>query len=358
MDDTKNIKTKTIDKFPSFGDLFKSIDTPFLYDISKYIFETGIFDHISDDFKKTELKRMDLTQIERQENKELFRLFERWNAVLREEENIRSGLPMKYMWKNLDEQLKDSKQELRNHHEVFNKKRTEAESGWQDFIKKLSRLYKTEIIDSYQQEQIFDSYFIHVPKVKGASCECTDNASLSQSDSFSIEFIGLGGGGVTEMFQEEGLVTTIENGQCCKIEITVQFLIQVYKLYRLGKLKKKGAWAKPIRIISIAPVTIDAKDDTCGQSMTTLKRKQNVRMRNIDTSKFKSGLVKRTLKLTKKLQTKGGISLKVPKISIESKVEFTITNISEKFFVYTLPKGHIYTYYTVPNAIGYSWTVH
>lgn len=358
MDDTKPMKIKTIDKFPSFGDLFERIDTPFLYDIQKNILKTGIFDYISDDFKKTEMKRMDLTQIERQEKKEHNTLLKRWNAVLREEENIRSELPMAYKWLDYDVQLKSSNQEFRHHHEVFNKKRAEAHSAWQNFIKKLSRLYKTEIIDSHQQQQIFDSYFIHVPKVKGASCECTDNAALSQSDSFSIEFIGLGGGGVTEMFQEEGLVTTIENGQCCKIEITVQFLIQVYKLYRLGKLKQKGAWAKPIRIISIAPVTIDAKDDTCGQNMTTLKRKKNERMRNIDTSKFKSGLVKRTLKLTKKHQTKGGISLKVPKIGIESKVDFKITNISEKLFVYSLPRGHVYTYYTVPNAIGYSWSVH
>ncbi len=350
-------KVKTTTKFPSLDNLFESPDTPYLYNLEEYIIRTGIFDQICDDFEKGELKLMDLMKIERQKEKEHGELVERWRPVLEEESRVSRGLPMKYMWLDLDEQIKSSKLEFDQHYEKFEFKKNEAKSRWEKFIEKFRRLYKTEIVDAYLEKGSFDSYFIHVPKVKGSRCECTDNISSRQSSSFSIEFFGIGGGGVTEISREEGLVTTIENGECCKIEITVEFLVQLYRLYRMGKLKKEGAWAKPKRMIAIAPVTINPNEDTCGWPIDYVNSQKNIKHTNVDTSKFKSGLIKRTLKIREELQSKGGISLKLPGGGIEIKVEFVITNTSTKDFIYTLPKGYIYTYYTVPNTIGYSWAV-
>lgn len=352
MSELKLGKIKTREKFPSMDKLLESSDMPDLYNLEEYLVRTGIFDQIKNDIKVDELKRMDLTQIEREERSQHDKLMKRWYGVLKELNNKKLGFPMEYAWMDFDLQVKHSTEQFKKHDTEFYARKTQAKSRWESFIEKLGKIYKTKIIDTYYIEQSFDTYFIHVPKVQGSRCECTDSMSSGKEASFSVEFFGLGGGGVTEMSCEEGLVITVENGECCKIEITVLFSIQKYELYRMGTLKKKGTWPKPERMTAIAPVTINPNEDTCGYSLKNISKPQK-----IDTSRFSAPPLKKTLKVGKKLQTDKKISLGLPTVGITTEVGYTFTNISEKHFSYTLPGGHVYTYYNVPNTIGYSWTL-
>jgi len=115
MSELKLGKIKTREKFPSMDKLLESSDMPDLYNLEEYLVRTGIFDQIKSDIKEDELKRMDLTQIEREERSQHDKLMNRWYGVLKELNNKKLGFPMEYAWNDFDLQVKHSTEQFKKH---------------------------------------------------------------------------------------------------------------------------------------------------------------------------------------------------------------------------------------------------
>ena len=347
-------KIRISKRFPSFDELLEKakMPYPYPYDFIRYMVNTGAFSLIKDDF--------DMHELEEIRRALMARLFVAYGKILEQLTQDESVLFRRFplVFDPMRKVALDASRIIREHPAEFEKEAAQAKSKWNSFIHKTRRLYAMELIDSYTVSQHFDTYFIHAPKVEGSKCECIDNISEGKAGSFSIEFFGLGGGGATEVLREEGLVTTIEDGLCSKIQIMCDFLVQVFQFYRMGRKRGKKNIAKFDRMTGIAPVTINPSEDTCGRSPNYLRRHPGLAPIDIDTTRFKSGFVKRTLKLRENLQNDGTISLEVPQFGIRTGAKFRFTNVSEKRFIYTLPRGHVYTYYVLPDTLGYSWTVH
>jgi hypothetical protein len=222
-----------------------------------------------------------------------------------------------------------------------------------DLLWRVLGLSETLVLQSVDRDFPLVFLSLHCPSGTGASCTYSDSTTRTGSAGFTLQILGVKGGGQGKLTITAGTDYKAGPGEHYAVEKLCTFRIErCVEEFWTGRRGIPYTRATPIAVEDgYSKTPLSAADDPCETPALRGAQVGQVRLATAPTGDQK------VLKIGAAKTTTFGIEIAVPQFQTKAGIQVEVSASSDKSLTYALPGMNTYTYFGLPREFGYAWTV-